>query len=171
MSATPQDTPVAPIAAAVLIPIVSRGGAEQILLLRRPERSGDPYSGQVCLPGGRLEPVDGDSLRSCALRETHEETGIPPDAIDVFLELDWHETAVGHRVKPFAGRVRGAPELRPNRAEVDRLLWLPLADLRPELFRNREGARDTNRFELDGCEVWGLTARVLAAFEAHRAAR
>jgi 8-oxo-dGTP pyrophosphatase MutT (NUDIX family) len=47
----------------------------ELLLILRAERSGDPWSGQVALPGGRRDPADA-TLQDTALRETLEETGI-----------------------------------------------------------------------------------------------
>lgn len=47
----------------------------EVLLMRRAERAGDRWSGQISLPGGREEPADG-KLLTTAIRETHEEVGI-----------------------------------------------------------------------------------------------
>lgn len=46
-----------------------------VLLIRRAERHGDPWSGQIALPGGRSHPDDA-TLQDTAVRETLEETGI-----------------------------------------------------------------------------------------------
>lgn len=46
-----------------------------VLLIQRAERHGDPWSGQVALPGGRSHPDDA-TLQDTAVRETREETGI-----------------------------------------------------------------------------------------------
>lgn len=47
----------------------------EILLIQRAERDGDPWSGQIALPGGRRQSDDA-TLQDTAVRETLEETGI-----------------------------------------------------------------------------------------------
>jgi 8-oxo-dGTP pyrophosphatase MutT (NUDIX family) len=155
---------------AVILLVLERGGADHVILAKRPERASDPYSGQVCLPGGAREPGDA-SLAACALREAEEELGIPPARVEIIAELDWHQTSLHHRIKPFAGRVAGSSPLSPNPDEVERVLYLPLRRLRLELFQPRGVWRDRrgvehvlHGFELDGLVVWGLTARVLHTF-------
>ena len=49
--------------ALVLVP-----APDSLLLIRRAERAGDPWSGQIGLPGGRRDPGDPDLLAT-ALRE------------------------------------------------------------------------------------------------------
>ena len=63
--------------------------------MKRPERETDPYSGQVCLPGGALE-IDDASLLDCALREADEELGIPAHSVEIISELQWQETGFKH---------------------------------------------------------------------------
>jgi len=58
---------------------------DSILLIRRADRSGDPWSGHMALPGGRREAGDSD-LAGTAIRETAEEVGIrlrPEDLHDI----------------------------------------------------------------------------------------
>jgi len=152
--------------AAVLVPYIRHRGEDSILLIRRPETMSS-YAGQVAFPGGSREPDD-DSLEQTALRETEEEVGIPPESVQVLRELGWHETTLSHRVKPFVGRVAEGCRLQPDPREVERLLFLPTRRLTPDLFGLRglwEDPRGQEHeiytFELDGCEVWGLTARIL----------
>ena len=47
----------------------------EILLIQRAVRDGDPWSGQIALPGGRRGPEDA-TLQDTAVRETLEETGL-----------------------------------------------------------------------------------------------
>ena len=58
--------------------VVSNADGEVLAL----ERSGKP--GHWQLPQGGLD--GGESPRAAALRELHEETGIPPDAVEVIAE-------------------------------------------------------------------------------------
>ena len=44
---------------------------DRLLLIRRAEREGDPWSGHLALPGGRRDESDTDLLAT-ALRETFE---------------------------------------------------------------------------------------------------
>ena len=60
----------------VLILLYEKEGQVFIPLIQRPEYEG-VHSGQIALPGGKVEPSDPDILAT-ALRETHEEIGIPP---------------------------------------------------------------------------------------------
>lgn len=53
----------------------SRDGL-QVLLVERAHRPGDPWSGDMALPGGRIEAVDEASASRAACRETAEEIGV-----------------------------------------------------------------------------------------------
>ena len=60
------------------VAVVLRANEQQaleLLLILRATREGDPWSGQVALPGGRRDPEDA-TLQDTAMRETLEETGI-----------------------------------------------------------------------------------------------
>lgn len=152
---------------AVLVPLILQEEEVQILLMKRPERETDPYSGQVCFPGGALEKDDCDML-DCALRESTEELGIPPEAVEIIAELDWQQTGFQHAVKPYVGWIEAPLELKPNPAEVDKVLYLPARRVKPGLFRTRGHWVDPHgrerkilSFQLSQHEVWGLTARIL----------
>ena len=160
---------------AVLIPILrsvheNHDHRDRVILCVRPERQSDSFSGQVCLPGGAREPEDA-SLSACALRETEEEIGVPRSSVEIVDEIRWHTTSLGHRVKPFAAHLDANVELRPNPDEVRDLVFLPVERITASLFHvrghrtNPAGERhEVLTFDLDGQEVWGLTARILHTY-------
>ena len=153
---------------AVLIPLLTRNGRECVLLTKRPDTL-KRYSGQVSLPGGAREPAD-QSLWDTALRETCEEVGIPPEAVEALDELDWFQTSLGDRIKPFVGRVRENQPVVAAPDEVECILYLPTSQIGDDLFRrdsrwtDHDGKQhEVYEFDLDGHRVWGLTARILYA--------
>jgi 8-oxo-dGTP pyrophosphatase MutT (NUDIX family) len=64
--------------------ILARKKEATVLLIKRSERGGDPWSGHIAFPGGRVEKSD-DSLRDTAVRETKEEMGMDLDPNTSFL--------------------------------------------------------------------------------------
>lgn len=160
--------------AAVAAILRERDGATEVLLMRRAEHDGDPWSGHMAFPGGRKDPSDSDLL-STALRETEEEVGLRlrPES-DLIGRLDDLPAVVrGRRVglviAPFVFAVAGDPQLSPNRSEVEELLWAPLAPmLRGErdttLLWDFEGRKiEVPGYDVEGRIVWGLTHRMLRA--------
>ena len=127
------------------------------------------HAGQVSLPGGAVE--SGETLEHAALREAHEETGVEPARVRVVGRLTpLHIPVSGYVLHPVVGVTDERPDFRPADAEVDRLPEPGLADLLdPGCIRHRPRRRDglfqdVPYFALDGLEVWGATAMVLAEF-------
>ncbi|MGH9803362.1 MAG: NUDIX hydrolase [Blastocatellia bacterium] len=61
--------------AAVALILREQSGVAEALIIKRAEREGDPWSGNLALPGGRAQANDTDLLATAA-RETHEEIGV-----------------------------------------------------------------------------------------------
>jgi 8-oxo-dGTP pyrophosphatase MutT (NUDIX family) len=141
-----------------------------VLLIRRAERPGDPWSGQIGFPGGRRHAEDPD-LRVTALRETAEEVGLHLSRGAQIGQLDdlapLTPTPVPVLVRPFVFALDRRPSLSPNR-EVAGVLWTPLSDLRqPANFRPttllvRGEPRTYPAYHLGSDLVWGLTERILS---------
>ena len=114
---------------AVLVPLVERPEGLCLLYEVRADTLGR-QPGEVCFPGGRLEP--GEDAVSCALRETWEELAIPPEAVEVIGEMDFLHIRAGSMLRPVLGRVdRGALDaMRPCAAEVADTFLIPLQWLR-----------------------------------------
>ena len=61
--------------AAVALILQLHAGELCVLMIRRAEHEGDPWSGHMAFPGGRLEAQDRNGL-AAARRETEEEIGL-----------------------------------------------------------------------------------------------
>lgn len=130
------------------------------------------HTGQVSLPGGRVDP--GETLEQAALREAFEEVGIGPDGIDLVGRLTaLHIPVSRHLLHPVVGVTASRPAFRIAEAEVARVIEAPLGHLRaPETVRWEQRVRerppsvlmDVPYFDVDGARVWGATAMVLAEF-------
>lgn len=129
------------------------------------------HTGQIALPGGRVDP--GESVEQTALREALEEVAIAPASVDLLGAL----TPVGIPVSrfllhPLVGVSSERPAFVPAAGEVDRVIEVPLADLRsPDIVRWEERTRsrtpelmDVPYYAIAGECVWGATAMVLAEF-------
>jgi len=130
------------------------------------------HTSQVSLPGGRVDP--GESLEEAALREAHEEVGVSPGHVEILGHLTPLPIWVSHHLlHPVVGVASSRPDFSLATHEVERLIELPLADLRkPEMvgLERRErsrppfGVMDVPYFDVAGARVWGATAMVLAEF-------
>ena len=157
-------------AAVALVFRAPAGGDTELLVIRRAEREGDPWSGQMGLPGGRQEPND-RSLEDTAIRETLEETGVDIHADGHVLgALDENRPRSpllpSIIVTPYVAVVRPDVVLSLN-AEVADALWIPLhvlrdaASQRESVVHIRGEARTEPSFVVGGTIVWGMTNRIL----------
>lgn len=142
----------------------------RLLFIERARRAGDPWSGDIAFPGGRVEPDDGDE-RDAAERETREEVGLdlaPAHRLGRLDDLPARVLPV--TVSAFVYAVDAPPPLVAS-AEVRHAFWMPLADLldagrRREHVRRAGGAEQ--RFpaiDLLGPGrplLWGVTYRFVA---------
>jgi 8-oxo-dGTP pyrophosphatase MutT (NUDIX family) len=141
--------------------------APALLLMRRAERAGDPWSGHVSFPGGRVDPRD-PSTRAAALRELQEETGLPMDTpITPMGRLsDLVTREHGRRrpmvVTPYVYRLPHAIALTPG-LEAASLWWEPLHNLvdaglrRTVIWRVAGLPLPFPSIEVNGARLWGLS--------------
>jgi 8-oxo-dGTP pyrophosphatase MutT (NUDIX family) len=115
-----------PAAAAVLVPLVMRDELTLLLTLRTANLS--THSGQIAFPGGRTDDSDTDAVDT-ALREAHEEIGLPRDHVEVLGTLPIYVTGTAYIITPVVALVKPGFELRPNPGEVADVFEVPLAYL------------------------------------------
>ncbi|MDQ2960443.1 MAG: CoA pyrophosphatase [Candidatus Dormibacteraeota bacterium] len=152
-------------AAAVLMLFDVRDPSLPLLFL---ERTGHlrHHAGQIGFPGGVSE-ADDHSVVDTALREAHEEAGIPADAVEVIGMLPPFMTATSDRwLTPVVGLQSTPITLVPDSFEVARLFSLSLTDLAsaPHEVRHltRDGTgRDVHFYTVDSNVVWGVTGAIL----------
>jgi 8-oxo-dGTP pyrophosphatase MutT (NUDIX family) len=161
--------------AAVALMLRDHDGELELLLIKRAEFESDPWSGQIALPGGRMEPAD-SSLEETVIRETREEIAIDIAKTGVVLgTLDevHPRTPVLPPVvvRPFVVAVDASVEAIPS-AEVAEAFWVKVNLLRdPAAWQETAiPVRGVNRTVMSyrhGAHlVWGLTERVLSGFVA-----
>ncbi|HZR98188.1 MAG TPA: CoA pyrophosphatase [Chloroflexota bacterium] len=129
------------------------------------------HRGQISLPGGAHEPHDA-TLVETALRETFEEVGIPPEAVEVLVELEPEYVAVsGFLVTPVIGRLAAPPSFHPDPREVERVIEVPVAVLLDPASQRIEDrgtyVRQSPVYQYGEHEIWGATARMLSRILAH----
>lgn len=174
--AAPAPAPTAPTPegvvpkrrAAVAAVLHDEPGGPRVLMMKRAERAGDPWSGHISLPGGGYEPGD-VTLLATAIRETREELDVDLTAARLVGNLEpMHPRTTGPlsiQVTPFifATDTLVEPHCGP---EALAAFWLPL-DLAAS------GALDGTytypglamafpSWTYEGHIIWGLTWRILS---------
>ena len=170
---------------AVLCPVVEK---EDGLHLLFEVRSGNvSQAGEVCFPGGRMEP--GETPEETALRETWEELSIPRDEISLLGRPDFICNQSGFLLHPVIGLVSeaGFQAIRPSEAEVAEYFTVPLSffrntppqiyhyDLLPQVPEDfpyeaigvsrdypwRRGRQNVPVWFYEGHAIWGMTGRIV----------
>ena len=160
--------------AAVLVPLAFHEDQWHVLFIRRASNEQDRHSGQVAFPGGRLEESDA-SHEEAALRETHEEIGIPADKIKLLGKITPYVTVSDYSVTPVVGIVDWPTALVLQESEVARAFLMPLDWLKDTsnfTYRARQemDPQSARRHpiivfnEYDGETLWGATARMTLNF-------
>lgn len=168
----------------VLCPLVWREGQWQLLFeVRAATLRRQP--GEVCFPGGRMEP--GETPVETALRETQEELQLSPQVITVLGELDFIAQGAGFLLHPVLAVVENLEGLHVGAAEVAQVFTVPLSyfqdnpptsvgydlvaqvpeDFPYELlhivkpYAFRTGTVEFPVWVYEGHVIWGMTARIV----------
>jgi 8-oxo-dGTP pyrophosphatase MutT (NUDIX family) len=158
-----------PTGARAAVAAIFREGRDgtELLFIERAHREGDPWSGHMALPGGRIDPDDAHP-RAAAERETWEEVTLDLRPALLLGQLnDLYGGARPITVSAFGYWLDGPrPRLQPN-GEVADTMWITLDRLADpgRAVAYRYPLRDREIFPgiaIDGDRViWGLTLRLL----------
>jgi 8-oxo-dGTP pyrophosphatase MutT (NUDIX family) len=144
---------------------------ELYLILTRRRDDLQSHAGQVSFPGGRRESTE--TLEATALRETHEEIGVRPEAVTILGQLTpLYIFPSDFEVHPYVAWYNDGkrPVFSPSDEEVAEIIEAPVSHL---LDPNSRGEEMWNIrgydlmvpfFEVAGHKVWGATAMMLSEF-------
>jgi 8-oxo-dGTP pyrophosphatase MutT (NUDIX family) len=158
-------------AAVALIFRFGKDDALELLFIKRADYAGDPWSGQIAFPGGRVEAGDA-SLAETAIRETREETGVDLTREGMMIGTldDLRPRTVrlpAIMVRPYVALLDRTEPLVLS-PEVALSFWLPFAALtRTESWHEEtvfaRGVQiDARVFRHEQHVIWGMTERILA---------
>ncbi len=157
---------------AVAMIIREHQGQLEVLMIKRAEREGDPWSGHMAFPGGRMDLEDRGNGRITAERETREEVGIDLEKAGHCIGRLSDIIARRHSLKrimmvtPYVYRLHLPVSIEFNH-EVAETVWLPLAFLCD--YQNRDtmvwqkGAIKMTLpcYFFGGRRIWGLSLQML----------
>lgn len=160
-----------PAQAAVLLPLVMHERPTLLLTQRTAHLS--THSGQIALPGGKLDEGDADAI-AAALRETQEEIGLSPERVEVLGTLPVYVTGTAFIVTPVVGLVQPGFTLQRNPYEVEEVFEVPLDFLMNPAHHRRHAwewggvMREWYSMPYQDGEherfIWGATAGMLRNF-------
>ncbi len=156
--------------AGVLLPLLEQGGVCKVLFTRRTDKV-EHHKGQISFPGGAVEKGDA-SIEETVLRETYEEIGLSEKDIEILGRIDDALTvASNYVIHPLVGMVRSMDDLAINRAEVKRVITVPLHFFHPAVSGEKKFSVEyegvtykTPAYEYGEHVIWGATAKMMRNF-------
>jgi 8-oxo-dGTP pyrophosphatase MutT (NUDIX family) len=156
---------------AVLLPLFPHEGTIYTALIRRPSYDG-MHSGQLALPGGKVEEGD-RSLTHTAIRETGEEVGIKIPEETILGALSPVYIPVSNFVvHPFIAKLDQRPNWIPDAHEVDEVIEFPISFLLDASLKERRRITigknmfiDAPCYIIHGQVLWGATAMIFSELE------
>ena len=127
------------------------------------------HASQIAFPGGKVEVIDED-LKATALRETHEEIGIPSDKITVLRDFSSvYIPPSNFLVFPFLGIATTELKFTLQEDEVAGIIELPLTLLLDDTIIIKKSITTSYAklvevpvFQIGEHAVWGATAMMLS---------
>ncbi len=154
--------------AGVLAPIIETDRGLSLLLTKR-SAALKHHPGQIAFPGGKQDDGDADVI-AAALREAHEEIGLPPECVEVLGTLPSHETVTSFHITPVIGFVKEPFVIVPEPGEVDEVFAVPLDHVLNAdnyIIQSRRWRGQMRHYfvvPFGPYYIWGATARMLRAW-------
>lgn len=152
--------------AAVLVPILCKGGEYHILFTKRSDRV-PSHKGQISFPGG-ARSEDDPSILDTALRESWEEVGLKAEDAEILGELDDTPTTISRfNISPFVAFIPYPYQFIVNHDEIDEIFHVPIsallhkADWKEEYYTFDDKVVVACSYEYKGWVIWGATARIV----------
>lgn len=159
------DKSVSKDRAAVMLIMTNGDKGPEFLILKRNEDPKDMWSGQMCLPGGRVKEEDRD-IKDTVLREVREEAGfeVRPEHIIGVLDEISPANQPELKVIPFVSYIDKKPKVKLGE-EVVEAIWVPIVELqRSQVDPKKFGLRGDYAFYIKNKIIWGMTAKVIKKF-------
>lgn len=160
-----------PKISAVMVLLYPKNDELNLVFTQRWQYAG-VHSGQMSFPGGKKDDADTDLIQT-AYRETLEEIGVEPAQIRLIGKLSELYIPPSHfLVYPVVGYAEHAPAFKPQVAEVEKVVEIPLS-----FFLDKKNINANTEIKLfndtvvhvpayiyNGHIIWGATAIMLSEF-------
>lgn len=153
---------------AVSLIIYEKNKELYFVLMQRPFYPG-VHSGQISLPGGKMEEFDADLIQT-AIRESEEEVGLHKEHFELLGKLTpVFIPASNFLVQPYVFHYNAEPHFQPDRREVLEVFDYPLSKLlKDDIIEYidleidyKTKIKNVPHFKINNKIVWGATAMIL----------
>ena len=157
-----QTSEILDVHAAVVVLLKSTDQDFQVLFVKRAEKSGDPWSGQTALPGGKRDPED-HNLKETVVRETLEETSI--NLLEGCRFLGAMEPVRSTQkpemqILPFVVLLEKEEAIKLNE-ELTGYFWTPLKELAKHKGTVKFSFGEYPAYIIENHIIWGLTHKIM----------
>lgn len=151
--------------ASVLIPITEHDRIYMILTKRSSNLNN--HAGEVSFPGGRVDISDRNRLHT-ALRELHEEIGIPENEVNVIGILNDVVSITNFHIVPYVGVIPFFCPYNFNKSEIEKILMVPLKFFlekpKVEIYKKGDIIRPNYIYNYKETTIFGVTAHIIKDF-------